>query len=266
MNQASCVRFLHQKELEHVLTKIDDIRALDEIARFAPPGWSFRPVTCNGTSVCLLKEAGVLKRTHSCGSEHIIMRPTVVDVAKHLKCEANQRRTSKRRVAQTMERWFHQEFVKGLRQFGEFRVFIVTAKDITATRGRKGKVIEVVHTLELADRELVVTVLSSCASFPGPTETHQGIHIQQVKHFAFYAFETLRSRSDWFTVFESLEVGARIDVGVTMSGDVAQPFINEVTRIYEADFFAEWLAQPGTYVSSAVSTALAEVFIAATDS
>lgn len=74
-------------------------------------------------------------------------------------------------------------------------------------------------------------------------------------------FEALRDRPDWFTNLESLEVGARVDVGVTTMGDSCRFFVNEVTRIYEADFFAEWLAQPGTHVCRAVSAAIGEVFV-----
>lgn len=253
--------FPSAEELEHVHGKIDDIRALDQIARNSPPKWAFRPTTCDCTSVCHLSQAGVLKRTHSCGSEHVIVHPTASDLERRLKCQSDRRRTSKRQAAQTTERWFHQEYVEGLRNIGEFRVFIVTMKDATGTRGRRGRVIELVHTLELADRELVVTVLGSGSSWRGKSNACK-IDPQELREFALYVFDALRSVSDWSTGFESLEVGARVDVGVTIIGGVAQYFVNEVTRIYEADCFAEWLAQPGTHICRAVSEALAEVFVA----
>jgi hypothetical protein len=62
------------------------------------------------------------------------------------------------------------------------------------------------------------------------------------------------------TNFESLEIGARLDIGVSMMGGVCQYFVNEITRLYEADFFAEWLSQPGTHICRAVAAALEEVF------
>lgn len=253
------------EELEHAHGKIDDIRALDQVAWCAPSGWSFRPITCDCTSACRLGEAGVLKRTHSCGSEHVIVHPTASDVSRHLQCLSGQRRTSKRKVAQITGRWFHQEFIEGLRTTGEFRVFIVTARDTTATRGRRGVVIELVHTLELADRELVVTVLTSRSAWPEKSDTYREIDLQELKKFAVHVFDALRNRPDWSTNFESLEIGARVDVGVTTVGDACRYFVNEITRIYEADFFAEWLAQPGTHICEAVARAVEEVFIASSD-
>lgn len=248
-------------EFEHAHGKIGDIQALDQIAQRAPSDWSFRPTTCDCTSRCRLSKVGVLKRTHSCGSEHVIVRPTASDVSRHLGCLVDQRRMSKRKLAHSAYRWFHQEFVEGLQQVGEFRVFVVTMRDAMATRGRRGEVIEVVHTLELKDRELVVTVLTSSSMRLGTSDTYGKVNIQELKRFALYVFEALRKRPDWSTNFESLEVGARVDVGVSLMGDSCHYFVNEITRIYEADVFAEWLAQPGTHICRALSTALGEVFI-----
>lgn len=257
--------FPTKSEFEHAHEKLGDIRALDQIAQHAPAGWSFRPTTCECTSKCRLGKAGVLKRTYSCGSEHVIVHPTTSDASRHLRCLVDQRRTSQRRFTQSTWRWFHQEFVEGLQQIGEFRVFIVTVKDATATRGRSGEVIEVVHTLELKDRELVVTVLTSGLMKRGTCDTWGKVDLQELKRFALYVFEALRRRPDWLANFESLEVGARVDVGISMMDDSCHYFVNEITRIYEADFFAEWLAQPGTHICSAVATALVEVFMSPSD-
>jgi hypothetical protein len=62
-----------------------------------------------------------------------------------------------------------------------------------------------------------------------------------------------------------LEVGVRLDVGVSLAGGHRQYFVNEITRIYEADIFAEWLAQPGTHICKAVSEAIEEVFMMPSD-
>lgn len=253
--------FPRRSELQHANGKIGDIWALDLVAQHAPLDWSFRPITCDCTSECRLGKVGVLERTHSCGSEHVILRPTPSDLSKNLRCLAGQRRTSKRKAAQSPERWFHQEFIEGLRQIGEFRVLIVTVSDARSTRGRRGEVIEVVHTLELKDRELVVTVLNSSSIWPGKLGAYSKIDFQELRKFALYVFEALRNRPDWSTNFESLEVGARVDVGIKTMDGSCRFFVNEVTRIYEADFFAEWLAQPGTHVCRAVSAAIGEVFM-----
>lgn len=253
--------FPSASEYEHAHGKTGDIWALDLIAQSAPSDWSFRPTTCDCTSACRLGKAGVLKRTHSCGSEHVIVRPTSSDISRHLGCFVNQRRASKRRAAQSTGQWFHQEFVQGLQQIGEFRVFIVTVSDATVTRGRRGEVIEVVHTFELEDRELVVTVLTSSSIWSGRPDTYGKVDLEELKGFALYVFGALRNRPDWSTNFESLEIGARIDVGITLVNESCRFFVNEVTRIYEADFFAEWLAQPGTHICREVSKALEEVFL-----
>lgn len=52
-----------------------------------------------------------------------------------------------------------------------------------------------------------------------------------------------------------------VDVGNFMMDDSCRYFVNKVTRIYEVDFFAEWLAQPGTHICRAVAAALGKVFI-----
>jgi hypothetical protein len=253
--------FPSKTELEHAHGKLDDIRALDQIAQCTPTNWSYRPITCDCTSTCRIGKAGVLKRTYSCGSEHVILHPTSSDITRHLRCLANQRRTSRRKAAQDTERWFHQEFVQDLRRIGEFRVFIVTVSDALATRGRKGVVVEVVHTLELEDKDLIVTVLPSSSAWSGGYTTYNKVDLHELKGFALHVFHALRDRPDWDTNFESLEIGARMDIGISMTGGVCRYFVNEITRLYEADFFAEWLSQPGTHICRAVAMAFEEVFL-----
>lgn len=248
-------------ELEYAQQKIGDIRALDEIAKCAPGRWSFRPVTCDSTSDCRLHVKSVLKRTHSCGSEHVILHPTAADLSKCLRCLSRQRRVSKRQACQSVGQWFHQEFVAGLRSEGEYRVFIVTRSDISALRQRRGVVEETVHTLELPNKELVVTVLRLDSMLrDGPCEYNSN-DVKELEEFAMYFFDALRNRPDWSTNYESLEVGVRVDVGVSLTGAQRQYFVNEITRIYEADMFAEWLAQPGTHICNAVSRAIEDVYM-----
>ncbi|KAM0714499.1 hypothetical protein Q7P37_009793 [Cladosporium fusiforme] len=253
--------FPSMTELNHAHGKVGDIRALDDIARNAPLGWRFRPVTCDSESDCCLGAGGVLKRTYSCGSEHVILHPTEPELARYLRCWHNQRRFSKRQADGKIGRWFHQEFVEDLRTKGEFRVFIVTREDAAALRRRKGVIVEIIHTLELPDGELVVTVLHSKPTWAENHQEHDSHHLKELCDFAMYNFRALRSRADWSTRFESLEIGVRLDIGVSLAGGAQRYFVNEVTRIYEADFFAEWLAQPGTHVCRAVAKAIGEVFM-----
>jgi hypothetical protein len=120
---------------------------------------------------------------------------------------------------------------------------------------------EMVHTLELPDKELVVTVLRPNSMLrDGPCQ-HNNNDLTELEEFAMYVFDALRNRSDWSTKYESLEVGVRLDIGVSLASGKRQYFVNEITRIYEADFFAEWLAQPGTHICKAVSRAIEDVFM-----
>lgn len=253
--------FPSANELEHAQGKLGDIRALDQIADYALGGWSFRPATCDNMSECILGVGGVLKRTHSCGSDHVIIHPTASDLAKHLQCFSTQRRMSKRRACQSIGRWFHQDFVEGLRSGGEFRVIVVTRVDSSALRNRRGVVMEMIHTLELPDKGLVVTVLHPNLTWQDKIQEHNNNDLEELERFALYMFNALRNRSDWSTHYESLEIGVRLDIGVSLSSGERRYFVNEITRIYEADFFAEWLAQPGTHVCRAVAKAIEEVFL-----
>jgi hypothetical protein len=168
-------------ELDHAQEKLGDIRALDQIADCAPDGWSFRPVTCDNTSECLLGVSGVLKRTHSCGSDHVILHPTASDVSKHLQCLSRRRRMSERRTCQSIGLWFHQEFVEDLLSQGEFRVFVITRGDISALRKRRGVVMEIIHTLELPDKELVVIVLHPNLTRWGKPHGHNSADLKSSK-------------------------------------------------------------------------------------
>lgn len=136
----------------HAHEKIGDIRALDEIAECAPKGWRFRPVTCDSKSECSISGGSVLKRTYSCGSEHVIVHPTPLELAKHLRCQSDRRRLSKRQANLRIGKWFHQESVEALKSEAEFRVFIITKADASALRRHKGAIVEMVHTLALPDR------------------------------------------------------------------------------------------------------------------
>jgi hypothetical protein len=151
--------------------------------------------------------------------------------------------------------------VAGLRSEGEYRVFIITRNDTLALRQRKGLVMEMVHTLELPDKELVVTVLRLDYMLRDGPCVYNNNDLKELEDFAMYIFNALRDRSDWSTKYESLEIGVRLDVGVSLASGQRQYFVNEITRIYEADIFAEWLAQPGTHICKAVSRAMEEVFM-----
>jgi hypothetical protein len=99
-----------------------------------------------------------------------------------------------------------------------------------------------VHTLELPDKELVVTVLRPSSMSRDGYYQHNNNDLTELEEFAIYVFNALCTMSDWSTTYQSLEVGVRLDVGVSIAIGKRQYFVNEITRIYEADIFAEWLA------------------------
>jgi hypothetical protein len=76
--------FPSAEELEFSQQKVGDIRVLDQITECAPGRWSFRPITCDSTLGCHLYENTVLKRSHSCGSEHVKVHPPATDLSKYL--------------------------------------------------------------------------------------------------------------------------------------------------------------------------------------
>lgn len=247
-------------EMEFVARKIGDIRALDQIAGRSRPRWSFRPKTCAETSDCTISTDSVLKRTYSCGSKHVFIRPTAQQESRLLPCKRKSKSATLRDGGQAPVHWFHQEYIEDLRIIGEFRVFVVTVKDNDALRGRKGIVVQTIHTIELPDKELAVTVIPPHRRLYKDVSVLTARDLDELHRFALDVFHQLRTRSDWLTHYESLEVGARLDVGVRVEGNDCRYFVNEVTRIYEADMFGDWLAKPGLSTCIDVARALAEVF------
>jgi hypothetical protein len=120
---------------------------------------------------------------------------------------------------------------------------------------------EIVHTLELPDKELVVTVLHPNLVWWGKSQEHNSIDLKELEDFALHVFNALRNRLDWSSNYESLEIGVRLDIGISPAIGYCRYFVNEITRIYEADFFAEWLAQPGTHICKAVAEAIREILM-----
>jgi len=129
---------------------------------------------------------------------------------------------------------------------------VITREDLSALRKQEGVVMDIVHTLELPDKELVVTVLHPNLAWWGKPQGYNSVDLKELEEFALYIFNALRNRPDWSN-YESLEIGVRLDIGISPVSGCCRYFVNEITRIYEADFFAEWLAQPGTHICEAVA-------------
>jgi hypothetical protein len=151
--------------------------------------------------------------------------------------------------------------VEDLISGGEFRVFVITKEDPSALRKQRGVVMDIIHTLELPDKELVVTVLHPNLAWWGKPQGHNSADLKELEDFTLHIFDALRNRPDWSSNYESLEIGVRLDIGISPASGCCRYFVNEITRIYEADFFAEWLAQPGTHICKAVAEAIQEVLM-----
>jgi hypothetical protein len=106
-----------------------------------------------------------------------------------------------------------------------------------------------------------VTVLHPNSAWWRKPQGHNSVDLKELEGFALYMFNALRKRPDWSSSYESLEIGVRLDIGIFPASGCCRYFVNETTRIYEADFFAEWLAQPGTHICKAVAEAIQEVLM-----
>jgi hypothetical protein len=63
-----------------------------------------------------------------------------------------------------------------------------------------------VHTLELPNKELVVTVLRLDSMWRDGPCVYNNNDLKELEEFAMYVFNVLRNRSDWSTRYESLEI------------------------------------------------------------
>jgi len=67
------------------------------------------------------------------------------------------------------------------------------------------------------------------------------ITLKGVEDYALSVYDALRSQEDSLKRYESLEIGIRLDIGISPKSSwacSAQLFINEITRWYDASFFS----------------------------
>ncbi|XP_014550692.1 hypothetical protein COCVIDRAFT_31643 [Bipolaris victoriae FI3] len=262
----------NEDEARQEMDKLGDIRALDDVAQSSSEEFSYRPMTCFGYGPCKLQnyEKTVHKRTQSGCAAHVHVRERgeqyqlTCDRETHASetqsqrdgCRKNKsRKTGKSSKtpadgADHSAHWFHQEFVPSLPSC-EFRVFIATVPSKKGIRGRIGQVFAIAktsfnkETQELAAREFI------------PADLEPALTRSDLVRFALFVFEELRARSDSMVVFESLEVGVRLDIGVADNGIVGKSFfVNEITRWYGAHYFSNNIcAEPKTQICNAFASA-----------
>ncbi|KAJ6267502.1 hypothetical protein PSV08DRAFT_229130 [Bipolaris maydis] len=258
----------NEHEARQERDKLGDIRALDDIAKSSPGRFSYRPKTCYGHSRCLLEneERTVHKRTKSGCATHVDVRER--GEQRQLTCyrEAQALGAASQRVkrwgkkpqrkrkpqvesAVVSAHWFHQEHIPSLPEC-EFRVFIATEPSEKGIRGRIGKVIAIAKTtLDPKTQALAVRRFVTGDLHPPLQRCH-------LVEFALFVFEALRARPDSMLVFESLEVGVRLDIGLAYIDTVNKFFVNEITRWYGAHYFSHHICgEPKTQICKEFASA-----------
>jgi hypothetical protein len=123
------------------------------------------------------------------------------------------------------------------------RVLICREKDPKSLRARKGKVMAVFETRPgekyLHHRRLLPK--DSCAKRTNSKDVEL---TGRLTGYALTAFERLRRRRDWKKHCGSLEVGVRLDIGVSSEEEGSRFWVNEITREWHADWFSQCLEEP----------------------
>ncbi|KKY29286.1 hypothetical protein UCDDA912_g10791 [Diaporthe ampelina] len=250
-----------RREMECEQAKLADVRALDAIASLDGCAWPWRPRTCPGSGDCCLDglRETVYKRGWSAAAQHIYKGPRR-RASGLVQCttsggrggyEANDdddddddnddrhRDTSPSisRMAATDPGayWFHQEYVQELAE-SEFRVFIVCTREQSSSSSSsssrpRGRVVRVLHTTTPSAADGLLAPVAQPYHY-----SRRCVTGGEVERFALDVFARLRRLGGGG--FESLDVGVRLDIGVHVRDGSGCPFVNEVTRWYCADQFA----------------------------
>jgi hypothetical protein len=72
----------------------------------------------------------------------------------------------------------------------------------------------------------------------GDADEAAGSKFQELCAFALHTYSALRQRHDAYECYESLEVGVRLDIGVSELSPTGRFFVDEITRWHAADFFS----------------------------
>ena len=251
--------FPRRKEVLWDESKTSDIKVLDAVAEAAEdPRCKYRPITCAGYSLCPLRDhlQTVVKRSWSCGSQHVRIINTP---SKKLICSRSGAIQRPAKLGKSDQFYFHQEFINSFQQIGEFRVFIVCENDPASLRRRAGRIVHTIITRFETQGSNELRAINVDATDSYWIET--GLSCQDLHRFALFIFEHLRRRDDWESHYESLEIGARLDIAI--SDQSSSFFVNEITRWYKADFFSQsTCGPPYTQLCSLYARAFDEYFAA----
>jgi hypothetical protein len=131
--------------------------------------------------------------------------------------------------------YFYQKTIYTLQTLGEFRVLIATVPKPGVLQRHN---VHIVFMLYTSFKGLQVCIpflpLSSSESFWG---TILPLNIDKLQEYTVYIFNILRHWADWREHFESLEVGVRLDIGVSLENNCYRFFVNEITRFQQGNWF-----------------------------
>ncbi|KAF4970024.1 hypothetical protein FSARC_2841 [Fusarium sarcochroum] len=228
-------------------TRTSDMRLLEEVAKHAPEKFSFRPRLCYGKAgECQMKgfEGQVIERCDSTTSPGMTVIYESDDVRLNGTLECNSgyfRRTDKfstRRITGSYrkDRYFHQELIPTLLNWGEIHVIMVGSEYFCACI-RHGK---------YGDKDSFVSAVIADRCFKewkrfdenveNVTTAEAEAKVKELEEFCRWWRDELIKRKP--EVFETFKVAVRFDIGISKIGADAQFFINEMPRWPGADFMS----------------------------
>ncbi|KAI1157447.1 hypothetical protein F5B18DRAFT_669747 [Nemania serpens] len=232
------------QEMQQDHFKIGDIRVLDMIARNSPERFRFRPRTCFGSGICTLQGEGnqsVVKKSHSCGGNGVEVL-VIEEARKKVGCYLETRQKAMRATPRMSQVGpgnpilLHQEYIATLLGFGEFRVFLQAPPHPTGPA--KIMAIALTKFEALGGRMVARHILPEDFSGAGENEESWKEKEIELRHFACHIYTQLCARLDANEVYESLKIGVRLDIGISVLDPIGQFFVNEITRWHSADFLS----------------------------
>lgn len=235
------------------------MRALEAVAKKAPPAFSWRPKVCFGDQPCSMpRDNKVLIRRgsktgpgttfHGDWDDPSIVRllPARCQESFQDSSPATPLRRRSGRVPLLSEAseageetsTFHQELVSTLETWGEIVVFMVGEKILYTLMVTDECTDDAYRAALTAD-----TCLKDWRKYGGPIVTDDEAEAKEEELHEFCRWWRSKLLDHDKERFESLEVGVRLDIGISEASPDGKFFIHEVTRWTGADFYA---SHPGT--------------------
>ncbi|KAK4206288.1 hypothetical protein QBC37DRAFT_301083 [Rhypophila decipiens] len=238
-----------REEWEWESGKLGDLRLFQEIAnsfKAAGKDWlSYFPKTCDGIGRCKLPPPGTGMNVE--GGDKMVVKPIcssggkgvrVVSVTERqgLKCVLSQQR---RQNIDPQKHMFHQEYIETLSTLGEFRVVIV--RDTSPDAISAGKIVYIVLTRPRNSfREQVTRRFHNGDFFAGiiSDKDVQDRKYRELVEYCLKIYQELFKRRH-NPGLSSIEMGVRLDVGLSKASAEGCFFVLEATRLFTASTYGE---------------------------